>query len=103
MPSLEHEVCTRMFHNQPELAPLFLRENFGLDVKYSTAELDTGDLNDIDPTERRSDGVVLLWGEHSEHPVLGVVTEIQRDAKEFELRMRRWAVYAATLADRPSK
>jgi hypothetical protein len=97
MPSSLHEALLEMFRLRPSLAAELLTDTLGVDMPdYQQARLDSGDLNDITPTEYRADAVVVLTG--ADGPVLAVVIEAQlgRDKK----KRWSWPVYIATLRAR---
>jgi len=60
---------------------------------FEKALLSSGDLTDINPTEYRADGVVLL--QNSEGPTLAVVLEVQLSPKQR--KRETWPVYFATV------
>jgi hypothetical protein len=100
--SLEHQIYTDLFVEEPELTISFLRE-LGVSVpEYTSVERASCDLGSVQPTERRADGVLELRGPHplSGHSEsrLGVVLEVQR--KESDRKRFTWPEYMATLRAR---
>jgi hypothetical protein len=96
MPSFAHEGLIELFRNRPELAPELLRDalHIGLPV-YSKVRIESADLPDLDPAERRADLVLLLVdGE----PVLGIVVEVQ--LQEAARKRFTWPAYVCGLRAR---
>jgi hypothetical protein len=96
MPSLTHEGLIKLFYNRPRLAPDLLRDalHVGLPA-YSEVRIESAELTDLDPAERRADLVVLLVeGE----PVLGIVVEVQ--LQEAARKRFTWPAYVSGLRAR---
>jgi len=75
MPSFEHEGLIELFRHRPELAAELLRDVLHIELPmYSQARVESADLTDIKPAERRADLVVLLVDGKA---VLGIVVEVQ--------------------------
>ena len=92
MPSMVHEVLVDLFKNHPSLAPEMLAE--ALDVSlpdYTEARIVSADLTEIQPTEYRTDIVVLLF--NGDVPVRVVIVEVQL-ATDARKRFT-WPAYAA--------
>lgn len=96
VPSFSHEALVELFRNFPELAPMLLRSALGLELPaYTSVRLESADLTQIAPAEYHADLVLLL---EDERPVLGIVLEVQLEAKQ---RKRfTWPVYVAGLRAR---
>ena len=96
MPSFTHEAFVRLFRDRPELAPELLDRSLGVALpEYTEVRTDSAELTELVPAEYRADLVVLLIkGE----PVLGIVVEVQLQAK-VEKRFA-WPVYVTALRAR---
>ena len=96
MPSYEHEGLIRLFRNRPELAPELLRDALSIELPaYSEARVESADLTDLEPAERRADLVVLLV---DGKPVLGIVLEVQLSPDPK--KRRSWPAYVVGLRAR---
>ena len=86
-----------MFREQPKLVANVLRDILSVKVPaYTTAQLSSGDLTDVTPTEYRADAVITLSDDTG--PILAVVVEAQLG---IDPRKRfSWPVYVATLRAR---
>jgi hypothetical protein len=97
MPSRLHEVLIAMFRGRPKLAADLLDGALGVNVPaFHRADVSSGDLNDIAPTEYRAD-LVITFTTHDK-PVLAVVVEAQLRADRR--KRRSWPAYVATLYSR---
>jgi hypothetical protein len=94
VPTRLHEVLVAMFRDQPALAVDVLSDVLGIELPgYSKAQVTSGDLTDVAPTEYRADAVVTLSDDSG--LVLAVVVEAQL---RIDPRKRQtWPVYVATL------
>ena len=83
-----------MFRDQPALAADVLTDVLGIEIPdYIKAQVTSGDLTDVAPTEYRADAVVTLSDDNG--LVLAVVVEAQL---RIDPRKRQtWPVYVATL------
>jgi hypothetical protein len=96
MPSLTHEGLIELFRNRPELAAELLRDVLHVELPaYSEARVESADLTDIKPAERRADFVVLLI---DGNPVLGIVVEVQLSTDED--KRLSWPAYVVGLRAR---
>lgn len=94
MPSYVHEALIELFRYRPALAAELLSDPLGLKLPtWRQARIDSGELPELAPTERRADAVVTLLD--GDTPVLAVVLEVQlrRDPR----KRRSWPAYLATL------
>jgi hypothetical protein len=97
MPSSLHEALIEIFRCRPVFAADLLANALGLDLPdYQLARLESGELNNLTPTEHRADAVVVLTT--ANRPVLAIVVEAQLHPD----RHKRWSwpVYLATLRAR---
>ena len=89
MTSLLHEALVLLFRNRPELAPELLRDALGVDVPaFTEARVESAELSDVIPRERRADLIVLLL---NGKPVLAIIVEVQLD-RDAEKRWS-WPAY----------
>jgi hypothetical protein len=105
MPSTLHEALVDMFRHRPSLAAELLADALGMALPaYQHAQLQSGDLTDMVPTEYRADAVVVLNSAKQAvqtatgTAVLAVVVEAQLSwdgTKRWS-----WPVYLATLRAR---
>ena len=96
MPSGPHEWLVELFRNRPSLAPELLRDALHVQLpKFTEVQIDSAELNDVQPTEYRADLVMRLRDGSS---VRGIVVEVQlsRDGRKRFV----WPVYVATLRAR---
>jgi hypothetical protein len=97
MPSYVHETLIELFRYRPALAADLLSDLFGITLPaWRQASLNSGDLPELKPTERRADAVVTLTD--GDDPVLAVVVEVQ--LRPNRTKRRRWPAYLATLYSR---
>jgi len=93
MPSALHEGPLELFRNRPELAPELLRDVLGVELPdYQEARIESENLTQFTPVERRADLVVLLV---DDKPVLSIALEVQLDRDEA--KQYSWMDYAAIL------
>ncbi len=77
MPSLPHEGLVDLFRNRPTLAAEMLREAFGHALpSFKEAHIESTDLTEIIPADRRADLLVVLVDEQ-QRPLLAIVVEVQ--------------------------
>ncbi|MGI5158303.1 hypothetical protein [Microbispora sp. CA-102843] len=78
----EHEALVRLFGERPDLAADLLTQSLRVDLPdYDYAGLESADLTEVTPTERRADSVVALRRKSPDdepEPVLAVIVEVQR-------------------------
>ena len=92
-PSLTHEAILALFRNRPTLAPEVLRDALGVDLpEYDEARIDSASLTEVTPVPYEADLVVLLV---AGEPVLGIVVEVQLDARAD--KRWTWPYYVAAL------
>ncbi len=89
MPSIEHEAAVQILHADPQLAALLLG-SCGVPLP-SGAVAVTADsnLSDRDPTDLRSDNVLIFEGIGGK---VAVIAEVQKDKRDAG-RMRSWPAY----------
>src|SRR4028119_311929 len=93
-----HEGLVALFRERPVVLLDLLRSAHGIELApASLVQLDTADLTDLDPAERRADLVLLCLGEGG-RPVYGLIVEVQL-APDPD-KPYRWPAYAAVLRDR---
>jgi hypothetical protein len=98
MASIRHEGYVEMFRQRPELAARVLRDGFGVRLPvYSQVRVDSADLSEPDPMERRADAVAAFTGRAGK-PVLAVVVEVQLRPKKD--KQFSWPYYLAKLRAR---
>ncbi|MFI9510484.1 hypothetical protein [Nocardia sp. NPDC052566] len=97
MPSALHEALVDLIRRRPEFAAELLTLVSDVELpEFDHARTECGDFPDINPTEYRADGVVVLATGTT--PVLGVVIEAQlRPDKD---KSWSWPVYLTTLRSR---
>lgn len=94
MPSHLHEVLVTMFRERPALVVDVLDEALGIDIPdYTTAQVTSGDLTDIAPTEYRADAVITLSDDNGLVQAIVVEVQLRPDTR----KRRTWPVYVATL------
>jgi hypothetical protein len=94
MPSHLHEILIEMFRDRPAFAAELLGGLLGVAVPdFDEARVSAGELNDVAPTEYRSDAVVTLDGAGG--TVLAVVVEVQ--LSDDARKRYSWPAYVATL------
>ena len=83
-----------MFRDRPALVVDVLGDVLGIDLlDHTTAQLTSGDLTDLAPTEYRADAVITLADRNG--PVQAIVVEAQ--LRPDPRKRRTWPVYVATL------
>jgi hypothetical protein len=96
MPSQLHEILLELFRNRPLLAPELVRDVLHVELpKFTEAQIDSADLNDVQPAAYQADLVVRLI---KSVPVLGIVVEVQLSQKERKRFV--WPAYVANLRAR---
>lgn len=98
MPSREHEAIVQVVHHQPAVVAELIRDVLGVKLpEQRRARMDSNDLSDHTPAERRADAVVILNEASSDAPTLGVIVEVQlrRDDRKW------WSWPAYLIADHP--
>ena len=91
MPSKWHDSASELFQVNPGLAGQILREFMGVDLPAELPlRLAPGTFNDRPSRELIAD-VVIVAGS-AQHPVRGIVVEIQQDKREA--KRRQWPRYA---------
>lgn len=96
MPSVLHDGLVSLFREQPALAPELLVQALRADLpEYTEARIDSADLTNILPAERRADLVIQL---RRGDCVFGIVVEVQLDKDQDKGFV--WPVYLTTLRDR---
>ncbi|WP_433497755.1 hypothetical protein ACQP1K_22920 [Sphaerimonospora sp. CA-214678] len=102
MPTAEHEAVVRLFRERPDLAADLLVHSLDVELPdYDYAGIESADLTEVTPTERRSDSVVVFRRKHSDDdpkPVLGVIVEVQRGRDTDKLWS--WPMYLTSLRAR---
>ncbi|AUX48888.1 hypothetical protein SOCE26_104310 [Sorangium cellulosum] len=77
MPSVIHEALVELFKNRPTLAAEMLHDALGQPVPtFHEARVESSDLTEILPSDRRADLVLVLVGEQ-QRPAMGIVVEVQ--------------------------
>ncbi|HET8681366.1 MAG TPA: hypothetical protein VFM54_05780, partial [Micromonosporaceae bacterium] len=94
MPSHLHEVLIEMFRDRPSLVADLLARPLGVALpEFHKAQLSSGELTEVMPTEYRADAVVTL--DVADTPVFAVVVEVQL---RVDARKRyTWPAYVANL------
>ncbi|GLX01166.1 hypothetical protein [Microtetraspora sp. NBRC 16547] len=102
MLSTEHEAIVRLFHERPVLAAELLTETLKIPLPdYDHAAVESGDLNQVTPTELRADSVIVFRKKQPDadpQPVLAVVLEVQR-RRDADKRWS-WPMYLISLRTR---
>lgn len=94
MPSYLHEVLVELFRYRPSLVADLLDDPFEIKLPgWNQARLESEELPELAPTQRRADAVVLLTA--GEEPVLAVVIEVQ--LRPDQRKRQSWPAYLATL------
>ena len=95
MPGFDHELKVRLFQNNPELAPLMLRDTIGFPVPdYARVELGCTDHTKLKPVPFKSDSVVVLYDEHGTKQ-MAIIAEVQH--KKDSDKPYSWPLYVATV------
>jgi hypothetical protein len=97
VPSFDHEILVELFRNDGRLAPELLRTCAGYQIDHARVELGSVDLSQVASTEYRADAVAILR-DGDNHPVAGVIVEIQRQIDRD--KQWSWPIYVATLRAR---
>jgi hypothetical protein len=96
-PSYQHQVLAEMFQHRPELAAEVIRDTLRQRLPtYTRAEVTSGDLTELKPTQYQADAVTVL--SRDDRPVHAVVVEIQRHRDED--KRLSWPVYITTVRAR---
>lgn len=102
MPLVEHEALVRLFCERPDLAADLLTRSLGVELPdYDYAGLESADLTEVTPAERRADSVIAFRRKSLDddpQPVLAVIVEIQRDRDSDKLWS--WPLYLSSLRSR---
>jgi len=97
MPSMEHEALLLLFRNRPALAAEVLRDVLGVAVPaFTEARIESADLTEVVPRERRADQLVLLVVK--KRPRLGIVIEAQLTPDED--KRYTWPAYGVGMRSR---
>ncbi|WP_304453454.1 hypothetical protein [Nocardiopsis sp. YSL2] len=95
MPGFDHELKVRLFQNNPELAPVMLRDTIGFPVPdYARVELGCTDHTKLKPVPFKSDSVVVLYDEHGAKQ-MAIIAEVQH--KKDPDKPYSWPLYVATV------
>ncbi len=96
MPSMKHEGLVELFRNRPELAAELVQGRLGQELpEWSEARVESGEFQELKPTEYRADLVVLL---RNGKPCFAIVVEVQlrRNAR----KRKTWPHYLTGLRAR---
>ncbi|WP_437721826.1 hypothetical protein [Sorangium sp. So ce861] len=78
MPSVTHEALVELFKNRPTLAVELLQDALGQTVPaFTEARVESSDLAEIIPSDRRADAVIVLLVGEQERPAMAIVVEVQ--------------------------
>ncbi|CAN98586.1 MULTISPECIES: hypothetical protein [Sorangium] len=78
MPSVTHEALVELFKNRPTLAAEMLHDALGHPVPtFTEARVESSDLTEIVPSDRRADVVVVLLVGEQQQPAMAIVVEVQ--------------------------
>ncbi|WP_437812862.1 hypothetical protein [Sorangium sp. So ce1078] len=78
MPSVTHEALVELFKNRPTLAAEMLHDALGQPVPtFTEARVESSDLAEIVPSDRRADVVVVLLVGEQQRPAMAIVAEVQ--------------------------
>jgi len=94
MLSFRHEILVDLFRENGQLAAELLRRCAGIAVDHAGVELHSIDLAHVAPTAYFADAVAILR-DRDNHPVTGVIVEVQLQADQDKLLS--WPVYVSTL------
>jgi len=92
--SFDHEILVELFRLDGKLAVELLRTCAGIVVDHAHVAIGSIDLSQVAPTEYRADAVVVLH-DRADHPVTGVIVEVQRQIERDKLLT--WPAYVATM------
>jgi hypothetical protein len=89
MPSIEHEAAVQILHADPQLAAMLLG-SCGVRLPSGAVPVAAdSNLSDRDPTDLRSDNVLIFEGIGGK---MAVIAEVQKDKRDAG-RMRAWPAY----------
>src|SRR5688572_4790511 len=78
MPSVTHEALVELFKNRPTLAAEMLQDALGQPVPtFTEARVESSDLTEIMPPDRRADVIVVLLVGEQQRPAMAIVVEVQ--------------------------
>ncbi|XXT17191.1 hypothetical protein WME94_43895 [Sorangium sp. So ce429] len=78
MPSVTHEALVELFKNRPTLAAEMLQDALGQPVPtFTEARVESSDLAEIVPSDRRADVIVVLLVGEQQRPAMAIVVEVQ--------------------------
>ncbi|WP_437325947.1 hypothetical protein [Sorangium sp. So ce381] len=78
MPSVTHEALVELFKNRPTLAAEMLHDALGHPVPtFTEARVESSDLTEIVPSDRRADVVVVLLAGEQQRRAMAIVVEVQ--------------------------
>ncbi|WP_438034240.1 hypothetical protein [Sorangium sp. So ce204] len=78
MPSVTHEGLVELFKNRPTLAAEMLHDALGQPVPvFTEARVESSDLAEIVPSDRRADVIVVLLVGEQQQPAMAIVVEVQ--------------------------
>ncbi|WP_437971181.1 hypothetical protein WMF04_18635 [Sorangium sp. So ce260] len=78
MPSVTHEALVELFKNRPTLAAEMLQDALSQPVPaFTEARVESSDLAEIVPSDRRADVVVVLQVGDQQRPAMAIVVEVQ--------------------------
>ncbi|WP_437608182.1 hypothetical protein WMF20_46360 [Sorangium sp. So ce834] len=78
MPSVTHEALVELFKNRPRLAAEMLQDALGQPVPaFTEARVESSDLAEVVPSERRADVIVVLLVSEQQRPAMAIVVEVQ--------------------------
>ncbi|WP_437996576.1 hypothetical protein WMF26_36995 [Sorangium sp. So ce185] len=78
MPSVTHEALVELFKHRPTLAAELLQDALGQPVPaFTEARVESSDLAEIIPSDRRADVIVVLLVGEQERPAMAIVVEVQ--------------------------
>ncbi len=89
MPSIEHEAAVQILHADPQLAAILLASCGVLLPSGAVAVTADSNLSDRDPTDLRSDNILIFEGIGGK---VAVIAEVQKDKRDAG-RMRSWPAY----------
>ncbi|WP_437819714.1 hypothetical protein [Sorangium sp. So ce1078] len=78
MPSVTHEALVELFKNRPTLAAEMLQDALSQPIPaFTEARVESSDLAEIVPSDRRADVVVVLLVGDQQRPAMAIVVEVQ--------------------------